>query len=100
MPRHPPRGGTEEGTKPRGGELWCLQLHPRGGMCELKAEQERSEGGGKSVSTNPRKRDARKYVHPHTELMSMARLYTAYSHQDKRGGFGWLSPSLVQRHSL
>lgn len=75
MPRHPPRGGTKEGTKPRGGELWCLQLHPRGGMCELKAEQERSEGGGKSVSTNPRKRDARKYVHPHTELMSMARLY-------------------------
>lgn len=43
-------------------------------MCELKAEQERSERGGKSVSTNPRKRDARKYVHPHTELISTARL--------------------------
>lgn len=45
-------------------------------MCELKAEQERSEGrGGGSVSTNPRKRDARKYVHPHTELISTVRLY-------------------------
>lgn len=44
-------------------------------MCELKAEQERSEGGGESVSTNLRKRDARKYAHPHTELISAVRLY-------------------------
>lgn len=76
MPRHPPRGGTKEGTKPRGAELCaCSCIQGEVGMCELKAEKERSEGGGKSVSPNPRKRDARKYVHPHTELISSARLY-------------------------
>lgn len=54
------------------------------------------------MSTNPRKRDARKYVHPHTELISTARLCnaTAHSHQDRTGASGWLLLSLLQRHSL
>lgn len=76
MPRHPPKGGTKAGTKPRGAELCaCSCIQEKEGTCELKAEQERSVGGGKSVSTNPRKRDARKYVHPHTELISTVRLH-------------------------
>lgn len=65
-----------EGTKHKGGEQHPCSLQPTGGknvQAESRAREIRGSGE-KSVSINLRKWDFRKYIQPHTELMSTAQL--------------------------